>query len=70
MFIFTAVLYLLCAIKNPQQVFASFMSELQNSDVNLRIESIAKFKVLWEYRHSVWGMAQDGANRVFKVKRR
>nr|XP_039260009.1 protein unc-80 homolog isoform X1 [Styela clava] len=62
-----AVLFLLCAVKSPQQVFSTITSELTHLDANLRLDAILKFQILWNCRFSVWQRAQDGATRIFKL---
>uniref|UniRef100_H2XYZ2 Protein unc-80 homolog n=1 Tax=Ciona intestinalis TaxID=7719 RepID=H2XYZ2_CIOIN len=60
-------LFLLCAIKIPQEVHTSIMMELTNTNTTQRLTAIKKIGVLWECRNAVWRHAETKARAVFRT---
>lgn len=65
--IFTAAMFLLCAVKVPDAVSDMVMSEFHHPEAVQRINAIVKFNTLWRFRYQVWPRMEEGAQQIFKV---
>ena len=66
-FVYSATVFLLAAVRVPDQVQELVVRELHHPDATQRINAILRFGVLWRHRWQVWPRMEDGANMFFKV---
>ncbi|KAK9884494.1 hypothetical protein WA026_007335 [Henosepilachna vigintioctopunctata] len=62
-----ASLFILGAVKAPHHVSEIMQHSLSHSDIQIRINAILRFQVLWKMRYQVWPRMEDGAHALFKV---
>ncbi|XP_064639472.1 protein unc-80 homolog [Lineus longissimus] len=62
-----ASVFILSAIKVPEQVQEMMTKELQHEDTNQRINAILRYSILWRFRYQMWPRMEEGANMFFKV---
>lgn len=62
-----ASLFILAAVKAPQQVCDIMQHNLSHSDAAVRINAVLRFQVLWKLRFQVWPRMEEGAHVLFKV---
>ncbi|XP_015837449.1 protein unc-80 homolog isoform X10 [Tribolium castaneum] len=62
-----ASLFILAAVKAPQQVSEIMQHGLSHPDPAVRINAILRFQVLWKMRYQVWPRMEENAHILFKV---
>ncbi|KAJ8947309.1 hypothetical protein NQ318_004561 [Aromia moschata] len=62
-----ASLFILGAVKAPQQVSDIMQHGLSHPDCTVRINAILRFQVLWKMRYQVWPRMEESAQVLFKV---
>ncbi|CAG9815242.1 unnamed protein product [Phaedon cochleariae] len=62
-----ASLFILGAVKAPQQVSEIMQYGLSHPDCAVRINAILRFQVLWKMRYQVWPRMEESAQMLFKV---
>lgn len=60
-------LFILAAVKAPQQVSDIMQHGLSHPDPTIRINAILRFQVLWKLRYQVWPRMEENAQSIFKV---
>ncbi|XP_044582761.1 protein unc-80 homolog isoform X12 [Cotesia glomerata] len=62
-----ASLFIIAAVRAPNQASELMHHGLQHSSVAFRINAILKFQVLWKLRYQVWPRMEEAAHVTFKV---
>nr|CAD7425389.1 unnamed protein product [Timema monikensis] len=62
-----ASLFILAAVKAPNQAMGHMHHGLHHQDPAVRINAILRFQVLWKLRYQVWPRMEEGAHVTFKV---
>uniref|UniRef100_A0A1I8HSC2 UNC80 domain-containing protein n=1 Tax=Macrostomum lignano TaxID=282301 RepID=A0A1I8HSC2_9PLAT len=62
-----ATVFLLAAVRIPDQVQELMVRELQHDDVQQRMNAVLRFRSLWMSRFQVWLRLEDGAASNFKI---
>ncbi|KAG5895326.1 hypothetical protein JTB14_000598 [Gonioctena quinquepunctata] len=62
-----ASLFILGAVKAPQQVSDIMQHGLSHPECAVRINAILRFQVLWKMRYQVWPRMEESAQMLFKV---
>lgn len=62
-----AALFILSAVRAPNQASDLMHHHLKHSDPKVRINAILRFQVLWKLRYQVWPRMEEGAQMTFKV---
>ncbi|CAK8677932.1 unnamed protein product [Clavelina lepadiformis] len=63
-----ACLFLLCAIKMPEEIHTCIMAELGHTNPAHRIRALRKIRILWENRNLVWKNAEHKARKSFRTQ--
>ncbi|CAH1781834.1 unnamed protein product, partial [Owenia fusiformis] len=63
----SASVFLISAVKAPEQVQDIMTKELAHEDTTQRINALLRYEALWRYRYQVWPRMEDGANLMFKL---
>ncbi|KAJ8932970.1 hypothetical protein NQ314_014301 [Rhamnusium bicolor] len=62
-----ASIFILGAVKAPQQVSEIMQHGLSHLDCAIRINAILRFQVLWKMRYQAWPRMEESAQMLFKV---
>ncbi|CAH1139308.1 unnamed protein product [Phyllotreta striolata] len=62
-----ASLFILGAVRAPQQVSELMQHGLSHMDCAVRINAILRFQVLWKMRYQIWPRMEENAQMLFKV---
>ncbi|XP_011346095.1 protein unc-80 homolog isoform X3 [Ooceraea biroi] len=62
-----AALFIVSAVRAPNQASDLMHKGLQHSNTNVRINAILRFQVLWKLRYQVWPRMEEAAHLTFKV---
>ncbi|CAH2006087.1 unnamed protein product [Acanthoscelides obtectus] len=62
-----ASIFILAAVKAPQQVSDIMQHGLSHPDCSVRINAILRFQVLWKMRYQAWSRMEENAQMLFKV---
>ncbi|KAJ8917160.1 hypothetical protein NQ315_012652 [Exocentrus adspersus] len=62
-----ASIFILGAVKAPQQVSDIMQYGLSHPDCAIRINAILRFQVLWKMRYQIWPRMEESAQVLFKV---
>ncbi|XP_067205239.1 protein unc-80 homolog isoform X2 [Linepithema humile] len=62
-----AALFIISAVKAPNQASDLMHKGLQHSNTTVRINAILRFQILWKLRYQVWPRMEEAAHLTFKV---
>lgn len=62
-----AVVFILAAVKAPEQASELLSRELKSEDTTQKINALLRFQSLWKFRYQCWLRMEEAAHLVFKV---